>query len=66
MGMTYDFQQLWGKSSHLLEIIRHFKPVYRIGPFVVIGPVCRTDPVCESYICIRLKGGVSAEIPVDI
>ena len=53
--------QLWGKSTHLWESIRHFRPVCWIGPFVGIGPVCKTGPVCESYIYMPLNAAITLQ-----
>ena len=61
--MMYNFQlicgnnvwfsaQLWGKSTHFWVFVRNLRPVCGIGPFVGIGSIYGTDPVCESYIYI--------------
>ena len=44
------FSPLSGKLAHLCKFIRNFRPVCEISLFVGIGPVCRTDPVCGSYV----------------
>ena len=47
------FSPVVWKIGSFVEFIRNFRLVCGTSPFEGTGPVCRTDPVCGSYIYIK-------------